>query len=293
MMFIHELEYHYPTTYSELVQLLHKYQNDSKLLAGGTDLILQMKFNRWPQKHIIDVKGVQGTVGFKLTEDYVTVDWKTTLSELLNLEEIKQNYPALWHSINELADRQIRNRGTLVGNICNASPAADTSPVLVAYGASVCLASIEGERVLDITEFFIGPGKTALKPNEFVKEIYFPKRKVNTYCSFQKLGRTYDDIALINAATQLEVDQNLVCTQASIAMGAVGPTTRKAPQAEAFLVGKKLDEQTIKEAAVLASQDASPITDVRATAEYRRKMAGVLVKRTLEKIVQQAQTRNG
>ena len=288
-MYIHELEYHSPQTLPELLALLQKYGDNAKLLAGGTDLILQMKFNRWKQEHLINLKEVSGLKQKEYQGDHFVIGCNTTLSEVLEVPEVKRDFPALWNAIHELADWQIRNRGTVVGNICNASPAADTSPPLLAYGAKVVIVSRASERVLPLQDFFVGPGKTALQTDEIVKEIRIPQPGPNTYCSFQKLGRVYDDIAIINAAVQLQVDDALQCVSAAIAMGAVGPTTRRAPKAEAILTGNRLDDQAIRAAAAQAAEEATPITDVRASAEYRKKMVGVLVERALRDVLQKAE----
>lgn len=287
-MYIHDIEYHNPKSKHELLQYLDKYGENSKLLAGGTDLILQMKFNKWPQKYIINLKNVTELKKIKVDETYFTVGCNITLTELLDNSYVKNNYKALWHSINELADRQIRNRGTLAGNICNASPAADTSTPLMAYGALVSIQSLAGHRVVPLHTFFTGPGKTSLKENEFVDEIKIPLPPRNTFCNFQKLGRTYDDIAIINAAARVELDDKGRCLSASITMGAVAPAIKQAVRASSLLKGQKLTESLILEAAAEASREADPITDVRASAEYRKKMAGVLVKRALTAVNQKS-----
>jgi CO/xanthine dehydrogenase FAD-binding subunit len=290
-MYIHELEYHSPQSLKELLELLKTHGDDAKLLAGGTDLILQMKFNKWKQKNIIDVKEVQGLNHKAYQNGYFIIGCNTTLSEVLEIPEVKNDYRALWDAIHELADLQIRNRGTVVGNICNASPAADASPPLLVYGTKVVIVSSTGERELPLGEFFVGPGRTALKPDEMVKEVHIPKPLPNTYCSFQKLGRVYDDIAVINAAVQIQFDESLQIICAGIGMGAVGPTTRRAPIAESMLAGKSLDEHMIKAVAAQASDESSPIKDVRASAEYRKKMVGVLVERALTDVLNKAKNK--
>jgi carbon-monoxide dehydrogenase medium subunit len=287
-MYIHELEYHSPQSLPELLELLKIHGDDAKLLAGGTDLILQMKFNKWKQKNIIDLKEVRGLNDKSYQNGYFIIGCNTTLTELLEIADVKNDFRALWDAIHELADLHIRNRGTMVGNICNASPAADASPPLMVYGTKVVIASSTGERKLPLGEFFVGPGRTALKPDEMVKEVHIPKPAPDTYCSFQKLGRVYDDIALINAAVQLQFDESLQVISASIGMGAVGPTTRYAPKAAAMLTGKQMDENLIQAVAAQAADESSPIKDVRASAEYRKKMVGVLVDRALTDVLNKA-----
>ncbi|MET3506513.1 FAD binding domain-containing protein [Halalkalibacter oceani] len=284
-MFINEIEYHNPTSVDALLACLDQYGEDGKLLAGGTDLILQMKFKRWSQQHIINVKSIPELKKIETSDSYLEIGCNTTLSELLDHDGVKSLYPALWQAIYELADRQIRNRGTLVGNVCNASPAADANTALLIYHSEVHIQSSADSKIVPISEFWLGPSKTILKPNEFVRAIRLPLPGERAFSSFQKLGRTYDDIAIINAAASVELDEAGQCTGARIAMGAVGPTTLQAPLASAHLLGKRLDKTVIEEAAKMASDEASPITDVRASATYRRKMVRVLVARALHDIV--------
>ncbi|MCM3761146.1 xanthine dehydrogenase family protein subunit M [Alkalihalobacillus oceani] len=288
-MFINEIEYHNPSSVDALLACLDQYGENGKLLAGGTDLILQMKFKRWPQQHIIDIKSIAEFKKIEITASYLEIGCSTTLSELLDHDGVKGLYPALWQAIYELADRQIRNRGTLVGNVCNASPAADANTALLIYHSEVHVQSSAGSKVVPISEFWLGPGKTILQPNEFVRAIRLPLPGDRFFSSFQKLGRTYDDIAIINVAVSVEVDESGQCTGARVAMGAVGPTTLQAPLAAAHLLGKRLDRTVIEEAAAMAGDEASPITDVRASAAYRKKMVSVLVGRALHDIVRRSE----
>lgn len=283
--------YHRPETMKDLLQLLTTYGEDAKLLAGGTDLVLQMKLNKWPQTHIIDVKEIQEAEGIRIDDQYVKIGFNVKLTELLAHPEIKSNYKALWDSVDGLADVQVRNRATLAGNICNASPAADTVPPLMSYGSVVRILSERGERTVALDEFFVGPGKTVLKPDEMVESIWIPRRKPNTYCSFQKLGRLYDDIAVLNAAVQIEWDSEGTCSRATIVMGAVGPTALRAKKAEAMLTGAKWNDELVAKAADQAKEESSPITDVRASAEYRKHSIGVYVKRALLDAWNQYQSR--
>lgn len=289
-MLIHEIEYHAPTELEDLLNLLHHYGDDAKLLAGGTDLIVQLKLKKWNQRHIIDVKQVKGLNKINKRDDHYVIGCNTTLSELLKMPDIKQNYRALWDSINELADRQIRNRGTLVGNLCNASPAADTPPPLLTYQAQLRVQSIKKDKMVPVKDFFVGPGKTVLNADEMVTEIHIPIPPPRTYCAFQKIGRVYDDIAILNASVQLQFDASLTCTSASIAMGAVGPTVGQAHKAEEMLIGQKLNQDLIRNAARQAAQESSPISDVRASEKYRRTTIQVIVERALMDVFQKLQS---
>lgn len=284
IMYIADIDYYRPTSLQELLDLLKKYGKKSKILAGGTDLILQMKLKSKQPACLIDVKGIDEFKKMYVEDDKLVVGCGVTLTELWRSQQVKNEFPALWGAVNMHADRQIRNRGTLVGNLCNASPAAETAPPLLTYGAQVQIQSSSGQRVVSLNKFFVGPGQTVLAEDELVTRVYIPKPPSNSYCSFKKLSRVYDDIAIINAAARLEFDQSGKCKSAQIFMGAVGPTVKRASQAEQLLVDKNLDDDLIIRAAQLARQDASPITDVRASAEYRRKTIGVLVERALRDI---------
>ncbi|WP_134702812.1 xanthine dehydrogenase family protein subunit M [Ammoniphilus sp. YIM 78166] len=289
-MFIHEIDYHSPNTVQELLDLLDHYKDEAKLLAGGTDLILQLKLNRWSQKTIINVKELPGLNQKRYDGDHFVIGCNTTLTELLDTTAVELDYRALWHAISELADVQCRNRGTLTGNICNASPAADSSPVLLAYDARVVAVSVEGQRTIPMEEFFAGPGRTTLRPNEFAREIHIPKPAPTQYCSFQKLGRTYDDIALLNSAVKVEIDPSTqICSFARVTVGAAAPTAFRATEAEQLINGNPLNEEVIKAAAQAAAEQSRPITDVRASASYRKKMVGVLVERALRDILAKAE----
>jgi carbon-monoxide dehydrogenase medium subunit len=182
---------------------------------------------------------------------------------------------------------QTRNRATVVGNLCNASPAADTAPALLSYGAQVKIASAQGERTVALEEFFVGPGRTALQENELVAEITLPAPQPHSGAAFFRRTRTAMDIALVCGATMLQLS-NGSCQDARIALGAVGPTPLRATRAEAALRGQALTDRTIEDASRLASEEARPIDDVRSSAAYRREMVRVLTRRGLRQALERA-----
>jgi carbon-monoxide dehydrogenase medium subunit len=185
---------------------------------------------------------------------------------------------------------QTRNRATVVGNLCNASPAADTAPALLAYGAQVKLASLQGERSLPLTDFFVGPGRTALQDNELVAEVLLPAPTPQTGGAFFRRTRTAMDIAVVCVAVVLRL-ANGTCQDAGIALGSVGPTPLRATRAEQALRGQTLTDRLLDEASRLAAEEARPIDDVRSTAEYRREMVRVLTRRGLAQAVERARGR--
>ncbi len=177
---------------------------------------------------------------------------------------------------------QIRNMGTVMGNICNASPSADNIPTLMVREATVIAVSTTGEREIPLAEFFLGPGKTALEATEIAREIRVPAPAAASGVSYQKISpRSKVDIAAVNVAAFLELDADRNCRQARLCLGAVGPTPLRAPRTEAFLRGKSLRPEVLEEAGELAAGEATPISDVRASKEYRRLMVAILSKRAL------------
>jgi len=196
-------------------------------------------------------------------------------------------YPALAEAAGWVGSVQTRNRATLVGNLCNASPAADTAPALLSYGAQVKMASINGERSVPLEEFFVGPGKTVLQDNPLLAEIVLPAPAPPPGAAFFRRTRTAMDIAVVCGAAMLTV-ANGTCQDVRIALGAVGPTPMRAPRAESAMRGQALTEPLIEDASRIAAEEARPIDDVRSSAEYRREMVSILTRRGLKQALERA-----
>ena len=258
------------------------------VLAGGTDLYLRLRKGVFLPDFVIDLKRVPRL-------DYITSNrgggaqiGPTTLQdEVARSSLIRQLYPALAEAASWVGAVQTRNRATVVGNLCNASPAADTAPALLSYGAQVKLASLQGERTLPLEEFFVGPGRTALQDNELVAEVILPAPAPHTGAAFFRRTRTAMDIAVVCGAAMVQL-ANGTCQDARIGLGAVGPTPMRAVRAEAALRGQSLTDQVVEEASRIASEEARPIDDVRSTAEYRREMVRVLTRRGLRQAMERA-----
>ncbi len=283
-----EFEYLEPKSMQQALEWLDTYRGRARVLAGGTDLYLRLRKGVFLPDYVIDLKRVPGL-------DYITPDrgggaqiGPTTLQdEVARSSVIQQLYPALAESALWVGSIQTRNRATVVGNLCNASPAADTAPALLSYGAQVKIASRQGERTVPLEEFFMGPGKTALQDNELVAEIILPAPEPHTGAAFFRRTRTAMDIAVVCGAAVLQL-ANGTCQNARIGLGAVGPTPLRATRAEAALRGQTLTDQVVEEASRLASEEARPIDDVRSTAEYRREMVRVLTRRGLRQAMERA-----
>jgi carbon-monoxide dehydrogenase medium subunit len=288
---VKEFEYLQPQSLQQALEWLNTYRARARVLAGGTDLYLRLRKQVFVPDYVIDLKRVPQL-------SYITPDRSggvqigpTTLQEeVARSPEMQQLYPALAEAALWVGAVQTRNRATVIGNICNASPAADTAPALLGYGAQVKMASINGERVVPLDEFFVGPGRTALQDNELVAEIMLPAPRPRTGGAFFRRTRTAMDIAVICGAAVLNMT-NGTCQNARIALGAVGPTPLRALRAEAVLQGQTLTDQRIEEASRIASEEARPIDDVRGSAEYRRDMVYVLTRRGLRQALERAQAR--
>lgn len=274
-------DYLAPTTLSRALQLKKQRGADARIVAGGTDLILKMRDKVFSPTMLIDLRRIS-LDSISLTNDVMRLGAYVTQSQLLASADILKMYPALCAACREFAGPPIRNRGTLGGNIVNASPGADLLPPLLAYDASVVLASSGTERELPLTEFFTGPGQTIMAPEEILTEIRMPVMPSRTASAFIKLGqRRSMAIALVSVAARLTLDEKGVISVARIVLGAVAPTPIRAHAAETVLTGSRLSDELIEQAARQAQDAAKPISDVRAHEPYRKDMTEVLVRRAL------------
>jgi carbon-monoxide dehydrogenase medium subunit len=273
--------YNAPATIDDALRLKSELGADARVIAGGTDLILKMRDQLYSPSLLIDLQNL-ALDAISCTDDEVRIGPSTTHSQLLASADINAIFPALAEACREFAGPPIRNRGTIGGNIVNASPAADLIPPLLAYDARVLLASSDGNREVALAEFFTGPGQTILAVNEILTEVRLPNPSVPGAATFIKLGqRRSMAIALVSIATRLSLDKNGLLSEARIVLGSVAPTPVRALDAEALLVGSKPTEELIDSAAIVAGKTATPITDVRASEGYRNKMTEVLVRRAL------------
>jgi CO/xanthine dehydrogenase FAD-binding subunit len=285
---VKEFEYLAPKSVQQALEWLNTYRGRARILAGGTDLYLRLRKGVFLPDYVIDLKRVPGLDSITSNRGGGVQIGPTTLQDdVARSSLIQQLYPALAEAALWVGAVQTRNRATVVGNLCNASPAADTAPALLSYGAQVKIASIQGERTIPLEEFFTGPGKTALQDNELVAEIILPAPQPHTGAAFFRRTRTAMDIAVVCGAAMLHL-ANGTCQNARIALGAVGPTPLRATRAEAALQGQTLTDQILEEASRIASEEARPIDDVRSTAEYRREMVRVLTRRGLRQAMERA-----
>jgi carbon-monoxide dehydrogenase medium subunit len=274
-------EYHRPKTLNEALELLSKLE-DAKILAGGTDLLVDLRIGRYRPKHIIDISGLRELKYVVDTGEALRIGALTSIQELLDSPLVSAKTPLLREALEKFAYWQIRNMATIGGNLCNASPAADTAPPLLVYDAVLKAASVSGERYIPISEFFYGPRQTALRKDELLVEVIIPYRKFVGYgYAYGKVGRRRGhDISIVAVAVALALDGSLI-RDARVALNSVAPTPVRAKSVEKFLIGRDASIYVFEEASKLVENDISPITDVRAPAEYRLHMAKLLIKELL------------
>jgi carbon-monoxide dehydrogenase medium subunit len=287
-MFIRRLpkfEYHAPATIEEALRFLSQHRDRSKLLAGGTDLLVSMKKRSMTTPaHIVNLKGI----GELRSIDYdarqgLRIGSLATIGDIERSQVIREKFTSLWDAADVMAAPQVRNLGTIGGNLCSAIPSADTAPPLIAMGASVRLLGPRGERFLPVEKLFSGPGKSVLEPDEILVQVLVPNPPEQSAGAYLKLmRRNAMDLALVGVAVFLRLNRDKIrCDEARIALGAVAPTPIRAINAERALAGKGVNEESARSAGEAASEEARPITDVRATEGYRRTMVGVLTKRAI------------
>ncbi|MDG2025624.1 MAG: xanthine dehydrogenase family protein subunit M [Acidimicrobiales bacterium] len=273
------MKYAAPTTVDEAIGLLAG-DADAQVFAGATDLIPQIRSGRPKPFTLVDLKKIDRLVGASESGGTWTVGAATPTSTLTGNASFAGAFPGLSEASGLIGSDQIQNRSSWGGNLCNASPAADSVPALFACGARAVVAGSGGERTVPVDEIVTGPGQTSLANGEFIVEFEVDTPPANTADAYLRLiPRTEMDIAVVGAAVRVTMDGD-TCTDASVVIGAVAPTVLRVPDAEAALVGSTLDDATLEAVAAAASAACNPIDDKRGTIEYRTQVAGVLAKRS-------------
>lgn len=295
-MHLEPFAYDKPTNLRELEGLLARHAGDAHLVAGGTDLLVLVKEKLISPRRLIDVGDLAELQGIAAGPDgELTILAGTKVAAIEASPLVRERAPTLAYAAAQLGSAQVRHMATMAGNVCHGSPSAETPPVLLAYGAEVTLARDGGERRLPIAEFWLAYRKTALEPGEYLKSFHLPALPARSAVSYQFKGlRKAMEIDMVNVGCFLEVDaKGQKAKGARIALGAVGPIPYRAVAAEKALVGRKVDAAFCEEAGRLAAEEAKPIDDVRASADYRKHMVAVLVKRALGACAAELQGRKG
>jgi len=278
-------EYFEPSSVEEAIDILGRYKEHAAVLAGGTDLLVRMKQKRIEPKYLVNIKRIAKLKTIEQNSDLLRIGATATMLEIQRNKFVKENFLGLHEAIASIGSVQIRNMGTLGGNLCRASPAGDSPPPLLVLGAKVKLLDSMGSRILPVEEFIKGPGKTVIKPGEILAEIQVPTQPHGTGMSFLKIKRAGMDLAKINAAALLTLEDNVV-QSCRIALGSVAPTAIRVRKAEESLNGVKATDEMLGEAAQTASEEVRPYAEShrhrRSTAQYRIDVSRVLVRRALE-----------
>ena len=272
------LSYAAPASVPDAVKLLAGAQGLAKVMSGGTDLLVQLRSGRAKPELIVDTKKIPGIMGIRETADGWVVGAATPSAELSEHAGFSAAYPGVVEGTNLIGSTQVQGRASLAGNLCNASPAADSVPAMIAAGAVAVVVGPTGQRSVPVAQIVTAPGRTSLAKGEFIFEFHFPKvsgKQADAYLRF--IPRTEMDIAVVGCGVNLTLDAAGVITAASVVLGAVAPT--QITMDASSIVGSKLDDAALAALDTAARAACNPINDKRGTIEFRTKVAGVLARR--------------
>lgn len=279
-------QYLEPTSIEEAISILSEYGNKAKIIAGGTDLLVQIRSKTIRPEYLVDISRIP-KLDYKEENDGLRIGALTTIRALEKSAELHQRYPVISQAAGQLGSVAVRNMGTLGGNLCNAAPSAETAPALIGLSARAKIVGPDGERVVPLENFFVGPGETVLKKGELLVEIQVPPMPPDTKAVYLKHAiRGSIDLAIVGVAAivTLEPGSN-VCKDIKLVLGAVAPTPMRAHQAEEIIKVKKIDDALIDKCAQVASDESRPITDVRASDWYRKEMVKVFTRRAIKEAI--------
>jgi carbon-monoxide dehydrogenase medium subunit len=281
-MSVSRFEYAAPESVAEAIGQLAEGGDGARVMAGGTDLLVKIRHGAMAPRLLVGLKKIEGLDRIAFDENRgLDIGATALLADVAAHPEINSRYPGVAFAARHTANVQVRNMGTVVGNLCNASPSADNAPTLLALGALLIIEGPQGARELPLDQFFKGPGLTALTPAEIVTGLRVPPPRPGSGAAYQFISaRGKLDCSAVGAGAMV-VLENEVCTEARIFVGACGPTPMRAVGAEKLLAGQKLTDAAIEAAGLRASGDTLPISDVRASEQYRLKMVAVITMRAL------------
>jgi CO/xanthine dehydrogenase FAD-binding subunit len=286
---VRRLKYLRPATPMEACAMKAKHGKMARFWAGGTDLLLQWREGMVDLEYCIDLSFLSALDYIKHSGDHICIGALTKIASIEESNVVKNLLPALSQAASQMATPQIRNIATMGGNLCNASPSADLAMPLLAFGGEARLLSVSGGRCIALEDFFLGVNETALKENELLAEIKVPISPLHIAATFLKFGRTAVDIALVNTSVSIALDNKGTCSEAGIVLGAVAPVPMRAKGAERLLIGAsiaQLNKDYVEEVSIKAASETKPITDWRASAEFRQEISKILVSRAMEDVVQ-------
>jgi len=288
-----EFEFHEPTTVSEACEIMGRLREKARPLAGGTDLIVNMKRKLILPDCVVSLAKIEDLQRIVRENGFLKIGACVTAAEIAASDDVEKAFGALAQGARVLGSPLVRNLATIAGNVVSGRPAADLPPALMVYGARAVLAKTSGERAVDLNDFFKGPGKTVMEPDEILTKILLEVPKGHCGGSYIKLGvRQTLEISLVNVAAFIALEkQDGPIREARVVLGSVGPTPIRATSAEELLRGQSPSDALFARAAKAAAADAKPIDDFRGSAEYRRDMVDVLAKRALTQALDRATSR--
>ncbi len=270
-----------PESVSEAITLLATHKDKAAVLAGGTDLLVALKFD-YDIDNVISLALVPGLNNLSFdTKLGLTIGARVTIADILRSDDVKKHYPALWQAAKVFATPQLRNTATVLGNILRASPAGDCSLALYALGGTLILENTSGRREVNLDDFWLSYGVTARKDDELAVSLQVPAPSAGQKSAFRRMTRVTEDLSKLNAAVNLQMDGDK-CTGARVVMGCVGPTLVRLPKVEGLLTGAIITPNFLEGISNIVGSEIKPIDDIRSSAEYRLKVAGVLVKRVIK-----------
>jgi aerobic carbon-monoxide dehydrogenase medium subunit len=287
-MIAQSFNYEAPTTLQEAISLLEKHGEEAKILSGGHSLIPMMKLRFASPEVLVDINGIPGMSYIKEEGGLLKIGSLTREVDVEHSSLLKEKFPIFADVTKLIADPQVRNMGTLGGNLAHGDAANDHPAVMLALNATIIAQGIDGTKTIPIDEFFYGFYMTALQHGDILTEIQIPVPPPGTGSAYYKMERKVGDYATAGVAVQLTLNAEGVCTAAGIGLTNVNATPLRASRSEQALIGKKITPESIAEAAIYASEDCSPSSDLRGSEEYKRHIVGVLVKRMIQKAQKRA-----
>jgi carbon-monoxide dehydrogenase medium subunit len=290
---MHDMRYEAPKTLEAAVSLLAGASGQARVLAGGTDLLIQMRGGRVEPELIVDIKGIPEMTSIAADGGVYRFGAAVPCMALVENKAFGKAWPGVVDGANLIGSIQVRGRATVGGNLCNASPAADTVPAMIAAGALASIVGPKGRREVPIEDVATGPGKTSLAKGELVASFVLPKRPPRSGDAYLRfIPRTEMDIAVVGAGVNLTLDEAGVCRQARVSIGAVAERALLVPEAAAALIGTQVDAEALKRMAAAVSAACRPIDDKRGTKEYRIKVCGVMARRAAQIALDRARRSN-
>ena len=274
------MQYAAPDTTKAAVALLAKAKGSAYVLAGGSDLLVRMRGGYLEPDLVVDIKRIKGMREIKKSASGFSIGAAVSCAEMGENSALRKAWPGVVEAANLIGSKQVQSRCTIAGNLCNASPAADSVPAMMAAGASAVIAGPKGRRTVPVEQIPVSPGRTALKKGEFIEAIQLPVKQARSGDAYLRfIPRSEMDIAVVSAGINLTLDSKGVVTNARVALGAVAPTVILVPAAAKAIIGSKLDDAALEKLGDACSAACRPIDDKRGTVEFRTKVASVLARR--------------